>query len=82
MLKAKGPTSIGAVNGLKILALTAQPIATAIKVGISIHLLNKVVSPKAINIKIINKAKLIGEIVYTLFYKCGSKIIERRWPLG
>ena len=66
MLKINGPTLIGYLIGLKMLALTAQPIATAKRVGISIHLLNNVVRPKATNIKTINNAKPIGEIVYTL----------------
>ena len=69
MLNVKEPNLTGAVKGLKILALTAQPMATAIRVGISIHLLNKVVNPKARNIKMTNNAKLIGELVYTHFYK-------------
>ena len=49
-----------------MLALTAQPIATARRVGISIHLLNKVVSPKAKNINKTNNAKPIGEVLYTI----------------
>ena len=77
MLNVNGPTSIAALSGVKILALTAQPIATAKRVGISIHLLNNVVSPKARNIKIINNAKLIGELVYTHLLKIKQYFIQR-----
>ena len=67
ILKVNGPTTIGAVKRLNMLAFTAQPMATAIKVGISNHLLNKVVNPNARNIKIISNAKLIGKLVYSLY---------------
>ena len=69
MLNTNEPNGIGAVNGLKILAFTAAPMATAKRVGISIHLLNRVVSPKLTNIKMTNNAKPIGEIVYTYLEK-------------
>lgn len=65
ILKINDPNWTGAVNELNRLAFTAQPIATDKRVGISIHLLHKVVSPKARNIKMINSAKPIGELVYT-----------------
>ena len=66
MLKINGPTGTPELSGVKIFALTAQPIATAKRVGISIHLLNSVVRPKATNMNTINNAKPIGELVYTL----------------
>ena len=69
MLKTNGPTRIPYLSGVKIFALTAAPIATPKSVGISTHLLNKVVSPKATNMKINSSAKLIGGLVYTYFQK-------------